>query len=82
MAQPDTHAHRHASLAQYEALRNSKTGWTIHEAGVAQVDDVVGSVMEKLKDIGVDHNTIVMFTADNGAVNFTGPMGQTSFSRR
>jgi len=27
---------------KYEALRNSKNGWTIHEAGMAQLDDDVG----------------------------------------
>jgi arylsulfatase A-like enzyme len=65
---------------KYEALRNSKNGWTIHEAGMAQLDDIVGSVMQKLKDMGVDDNTIVMFTTDNGAENFTWPDGgQTPF---
>src|SRR5476649_1927041 len=29
---------------KYEALRNSENGWTIHEAGMAQIDDIVGSV--------------------------------------
>ena len=61
-------------------MRNSKNGWTIHEAGMAQVDDIVGVVMQKLKDMGVDDNTIVMFTTDNGTENFTWPDGgQTPF---
>jgi arylsulfatase A-like enzyme len=65
---------------KYEALRNSKNGWTIQEAGMAQLDDIVGSVMQKLKDMGVDGNTIVMFTTDNGTENFTWPDGgQTPF---
>ncbi len=65
---------------KYEAMRNSKNGWTIHEAGMAQVDDIVGSVMQKLKNMGVDDNTIVMFTTDNGTENFTWPDGgQTPF---
>ncbi len=33
---------------------------------MAQLDDVVGDVMKKLKDLGVDDNTIVVFTTDNG----------------
>ena len=37
---------------KYEALRNSKNGWSIQEAGMAQVDDIVGSVMKYLKDNG------------------------------
>jgi arylsulfatase len=55
---------------KYEAMRNSKNGWTIHEAGMAQLDDDVGLVMQKLKDMGVDDNTIVVFTTDNGTEAF------------
>jgi arylsulfatase A-like enzyme len=61
--------------ARYESMRNSENGWSIQEAGMAQLDDIVGSVMTKLKDMGVDDNTIVVFTTDNGAENFTWPDG-------
>jgi arylsulfatase A-like enzyme len=50
----------------------SKNGWSLHEAGMAQLDDDVGLVMKKLKDIGGDDNTIVVFTTDNGTEVFTG----------
>jgi len=63
---------------KYEALRNSENGWTVHEAGMAQLDDIVGSVMQKLKDMGVEDNTIVMFTTDNGTETFTWPDGGTT----
>src|ERR1700722_9378500 len=67
---------------KYEALRNSKNGWTIPEAGMAQLDDDVGLVMKKLKDMGVDDNTIVVFTTDNGTEVFTWPDGgQTPFAQ-
>ena len=67
---------------KYEALRNSKNGWTIHEAGMAQLDDDVGLVMQKLKDLGVDNNTIVVFSTDNGTEVFTWPDGgQTPFAQ-
>jgi arylsulfatase A-like enzyme len=65
---------------KYEAMRNSENEWTIHEAGMAQLDDIVGEVMAKLKAMGVDNNTIVVFTTDNGTENFTWPDGgQTPF---
>ena len=65
---------------KYEKMRNSKNGWTIQEAGMAQLDDIVGSVMQYLKDNGLDDNTIVMFTTDNGTESFTWPDGgQTPF---
>ena len=66
---------------KYEALRTSENGWSIEEAGMAQLDDIVGSVMQKLKDMGVDDNTIVVFTTDNGTENFSWPDGgQTPFA--
>jgi arylsulfatase A-like enzyme len=66
---------------KYEAMRNSKNGWTEQEAGMAELDDEVGAVMKYLKDKGVDDNTIVMFTTDNGAEQFTWPDGgQTPFA--
>jgi arylsulfatase A-like enzyme len=66
---------------KYEKLRNSENGWTVYEAGMAQLDDIVGSVMKKLKDDGLDGNTIVVFTTDNGAECFTWPDGgQTPFA--
>ena len=66
---------------KYEAMRNSENGWSIEEAGMAQIDDVVGAVMQKLKDLGLDDNTIVVFTTDNGTENFTWPDGgQTPFA--
>jgi arylsulfatase len=68
--------------AKYEALRNSENGWSEEEAGMAQFDDIVGSVMQKLKDMGVDNNTIVVITTDNGTEVFTWPDGgQTPFAQ-
>jgi hypothetical protein len=63
---------------KYEALRNSENGWSIQEAGMAQLDDIVGSVMKYLKDNGLDDNTIVIFTTDNGTEAFTWPDGGTT----
>jgi arylsulfatase len=60
---------------KYQKLRNSKNGWSLQEAGMAQLDDIVGDVMKKLKDMGVDDNTIVVFTTDNGTETFTWPDG-------
>ena len=60
---------------KYQKMRTSKNGWSIHEAGMAQLDDIVGDVMKKIKDMGMDGNTIVMFTTDNGTETFTWPDG-------
>ena len=66
---------------KYEALRTPENGWSEEEAGMAQLDDIVGSVMQYLKTNGLDDNTIVVFTTDNGTENFTWPDGgQTPFA--
>jgi arylsulfatase len=48
---------------------------------MAQLDDIVGAVMTYLQNNGLDNNTIVVFTTDNGTENFTWPDGgQTPFA--
>jgi arylsulfatase len=66
---------------KYQAMRTSENGWSIEEAGMAQLDDTVGAVMKYLKDNNLEDNTIVVFSTDNGAENFTWPDGgQTPFA--
>jgi len=66
---------------KYEAMRTPENGWTVYEAGMAELDDEVGSVMKYLKDKGLEDNTIVVFTTDNGAEPFTWPDGgQTPYA--
>ncbi len=60
---------------KYSAMMNSDTNYGKEEAGMVQLDDIVGSVMAYLKDNGLDENTIVVFTTDNGAEVFTWPDG-------
>src|SRR5262252_8941484 len=66
---------------KYEKMRTPENGWTVQEAGLAQLDDIVGAVMKYLADNGLEDNTILAFTTDNGAENFTWPDGgQTPFA--
>ena len=66
---------------KWDSTRNSENGWSVQEAGMAQLDDIVGQVMAYLKTNGLDENTIVVFTTDNGTENFTWPDGgQTPFA--
>ncbi len=66
---------------KYDGMRTPENGWSVSEAGFAQLDDIVGSVMKKLDDGGLANNTILVFTTDNGAENFTWPDGgQTPFA--
>ncbi|MFZ0312505.1 MAG: sulfatase-like hydrolase/transferase, partial [Candidatus Korobacteraceae bacterium] len=71
-----TRMHVLTHLAEkYEKMRTPENGWTIYEAGMAQLDDIVGSVMQHLKDAGLEDNTIVVFNTDNGAEVMTWPDG-------
>lgn len=66
---------------KYEAMRTPENGWSEEEAGMAQLDDIVGSVLKYVGDNGLDDNTIIVFTTDNGTENFTWPDGgQTPFA--
>lgn len=66
---------------KYAKRQNPENGWYEYEAGMAQLDDIVGSVLKKLEESGLAEDTIVVFTTDNGAENFTWPDGgQTPFA--
>ena len=43
------------------------TGLGTYADGMKEVDDIVGEMTQALKDLGVEENTIVMFSTDNGA---------------
>ncbi len=59
---------------KYQALEG-QDNYGLQEAGMAQFDDIVGSVMSKLTEMGVDRNTIIVVTTDNGTEVFTWPDG-------
>ena len=44
-------------------------------------DGHVGQVLAKLKELGLDENTIIMYSTDNGAETFTWPDGGTTMFR-
>jgi arylsulfatase A-like enzyme len=61
-----------------KAESEGKTGLGIYPDGMVEHDSHVGQVLDKLKELGLDENTIVMYSTDNGAEAFTWPDGGTT----
>jgi len=64
-----------------KAASVGKTGLGIYADGMVEHDGHVGQVLAKLKELGLDQNTIVMYSTDNGAETFTWPDGGTTMFR-
>ena len=55
-----------------------KTGLGVYPDGMVEHDAMVGQILDKLKALGLEENTIVMYSTDNGAEEFTWPDGGTT----
>jgi arylsulfatase len=58
-----------------------KTGLGIYADGMVEHDRQIGEILDKLKELGLEDNTIVMYSTDNGAEAFTWPDGGTTMFR-
>jgi arylsulfatase len=52
-----------------------RTGIGLYPDGMVEHDDHVGMLLDKLEDLGIDENTIVIYSTDNGAETATWPDG-------
>jgi arylsulfatase len=64
-----------------KAESEGKTGLGVYADGMVEHDAMVGQVLAKLKELGVQDNTIVMYSTDNGAETFSWPDGGTTMFR-
>jgi arylsulfatase A-like enzyme len=57
---------------------DGKSGLGIYADGMVEHDGHIGQVLAKLKELGLEENTIVMYSTDNGAETFSWPDGGTT----
>jgi arylsulfatase A-like enzyme len=58
-----------------------KTGLGVYADGMVEHDGQVGQLLAKLKELGIENNTIVMYSTDNGAEFFNWPDGGSTMFR-
>ena len=58
-----------------------KTGLGIFPDGMVEHDGHVGLLLAKLKELGLEDNTIIMYSTDNGAESMSWPDGGTTMFR-
>ena len=56
-------------VTKYESLYPAlSSSWNKYLAMIESIDESVGRINTKLKDLGLEENTVVIFTSDNGAI--------------
>ena len=64
-----------------KAASQGKTGLGVYADGMVEHDAMVGELLAKLKQLGIEDNTIVIYSTDNGAETFSWPDGGTTMFR-
>lgn len=54
---------------------DQSTGYGLYADGMRQLDDVVGALLDKLDELKIADNTLVVFSTDNGVEKFSFPDG-------
>jgi arylsulfatase A-like enzyme len=67
-----TRMHVHTHLKKES---QNKTGLGVYADGMVEHDGHVGQILDKLKELGLEENTIVMYSSDNGAEKASWPDG-------
>jgi arylsulfatase A-like enzyme len=60
------HAMPHKPLAASEDFYTPETRGDLYSDVIRELDFSVGRVLDRIKELGLDDNTLVMFTSDNG----------------
>ena len=72
------HVFTHVPQRYLDAAKAYTSGDDVHCAGMLQHDEHVGAILQKLDDMGIADNTIVIYSTDNGPEHSTYPDGATT----
>ena len=72
------HIYTHLRPAHQNLATPYSSEFDVFGSGMMELDMIVGTLLKKLEDLGVAENTIVIFTADNGAMVDWYPDGGTT----
>ncbi len=62
-----------APLSYYDRFPDVKDkNKRVYYAMIAALDDAVGEIMNQVKESGIEENTLIFFTSDNGGATYTG----------
>ena len=66
------------TLREHDAQSRARQDNVDYASMIAAVDDSVGAVLDKVKSLGLEENTVVIFFSDNGGLCTMPRMGSTS----
>jgi len=72
------HLYTHPPKGYVERIAGLTTEEDVYGAGMLQLDDSVGRILDSLDRLGVAKDTIVVFTTDNGPMAYEFPDGGTT----
>jgi arylsulfatase A-like enzyme len=62
-----------APKSQYNKFAHVKDkNKRVYYAMIAALDDAIGKIMDQVKKSGIEENTLIFFTSDNGGATYTG----------
>ena len=76
----NSHAHAHLDAPQAGSPR-ARPASAFMPTAWSSTTAMVGELLDKLKELGIDDNTIVMYSTDNGAETMSWPDGGTTMFR-
>ena len=63
---PDSEAYEAFKVSSSGDSKKAVTDTTFFRDQVAYMDRIIGEIIDKTKELGIDKNTLILFTSDNG----------------